>query len=147
MNTSELVDWIARWFEPTFGEAEAQAKFGVMNDPKALMARATPHEPRFRDVVFERINHPADTLSGVQLTLAQPETIPWAEVVARYGEPQLLGVPWDHWGSAVMHGFAVHEKGRSGQLVLAIRGKPGATATVERVILRRFPPRGDGRAR
>jgi glutathione S-transferase len=145
MRMDEIVDWVDRWFEPTFGEAEAQALFGAMIDPAAPLARAAPRDARFNDVIFERVQHPAPFLSGVQLSLAKPETLAWNQVVARYGEPRLLGVPWDDWGAAVMYGFKLNEKGQSGQLVLSVKGKPEANVMIERLVLRRFPPSPQGR--
>jgi hypothetical protein len=139
MNVTEIIDWVDRWFEPTFGEAEAQGLFGAAADGNAIIAPAVPRDPRFRDVVFERVQRPPGFLSGVQLTLANPESISWDDVVGRFGAPQLVSVPWDNWGGPKMYGFKLSEKGQAGQLVLGVKGKPTANATIASVILRRFP--------
>lgn len=140
MEISEIEQWIQQWFDASLGEAEAEALFGPAMDTTATIARATPSDPRFRSVVYERVRSHGGFLSGVQLSLAKPESLDWKELVSRYEEPKHIGVPWDHWGSPVMYAFRVRGNGLCGMFIVAIRGKPQDTVELAELTLRRFPP-------
>lgn len=140
MEISEIEQWIQQWFDVSFGEPEAEALFGPSINKTASIARATPIDPRFQSVVYERVRTYGGFLSGVQLSLAKPESLDWKELVARYEEPKLIGVPWDHWGAPVMYAFRVRGNGLCGMLIVAVRGKPPGNVELAEFTLRRFPP-------